>query len=608
MERSDLATNKNSQLISHTFRSYLSMSILITLSATLGMMIDNVIAGQTMGAAAVASIGMSMPMLMLFSGCAGILETGSVALSARALGRRDSAEVNALFSVALFTGLLIGTICVLFGHFGSGQIASLLGAEDPALHQGTSSFIAGLSLGALPIIVMQLLMGFVRLDGAPQLGLFAILTMSVCDVAFNLIAVLVLDAGLLGMGTATAMAYIAGTLVVFTHFVGKKRTLKVVNPIPYLSSLGTLLRTGMPDSLVRLCAMLRTFTYNNLLLMVSTASAVASLSMLTSVNTFLSAVAIGVGQTATLLCGIFFGERDRQAIKGTLQIALKIGLFLCAILCAVVFAFAPTVVSFFGLNDPEAMSMGVMAVRIYCFAVPLDLVNSIFLNYYQSTGNLKAANLISVGQTFACGALFAVCAVWFLGEVAVWVSFVVGQAATLLIQLGIALRSRAKKRAAAKADILAEAGAQRMGLLDAMMYLPDDFQSDWRASIALECGTKAGDSAACSVKVGEWCEANGVDAKRSYLLSLAVEEMTGNIIAHGFAKTKKPAIDVRLVAKADGSVILRIRDNGVEFNPMDYDIASPDAAGCIGIRLVRSMMTGMEYHSTVGLNNVVISL
>ena len=84
--------------------------------------------------------------------------------------------------------------------------------------------------------------------------------------------------------------------------------------------------------------------------------------------------------------------------------------------------------------------------------------------------------------------------------------------------------------------------------------------------------------------------------------------MAGNIARHGFAKTKKPAIDIRLVAKEDDSIILRIRDNGVEFNPMDYDIASGDSAKCIGIKLVRSTMSNMDYHSTVGLNNVVITL
>lgn len=43
------AQTENSELIKRTFGKYLAMSILITLSATLGMMIDNVIAGNLLG-------------------------------------------------------------------------------------------------------------------------------------------------------------------------------------------------------------------------------------------------------------------------------------------------------------------------------------------------------------------------------------------------------------------------------------------------------------------------------------------------------------------------------------------------------------------------------
>ena len=200
----------------------------------------------------------------------------------------------------------------------------------------------------------------------------------------------------------------------------------------------------------------------------------------------------------------------------------------------------------------------------------------------------------------------------------IWISFVFSQAATLVIQVAVALISWHKKHATSgsAATGLASSFSQEAqvfnpvhaSLVDKMLYLPDGFQSDWKASAVFECGKEPGDATRCSEEVADWCRENGIDPKRSYLLSLAVEEMAGNIAQHGFAKTKKPAIDIRLVAKEDESVILRIRDNGAEFNPMDYDISSDDPAKCIGIKLVRSTMTNMDYHSTVGLNNVVITL
>ena len=604
------AQTENSELIKRTFGKYLAMSILITLSATLGMMIDNVIAGNLLGSGAVAAIGMSLSVFMLFSGCAGILETGAVALCARALGNRDTDRVNVLFSVSLAAALAVGAALSAGGVAGADALATMLGAASGELHADTASYLSGICSGAFAIVLLQLLMGFTRLDNAPQLGIVAIVGMSVCDVIFNLVAVCVLDLGLRGMGLATALAYCVAVGICCTHFLGKGNTLHLVNPVPHAGQLAGVLKTGLPDSLTRATVMVRTFTFNWLLLTVASAGAVAALSMLSSVNSFASSVTIGVGQTATLLCGIFFGEEDRGALKATLRTGMRMGLALSCALCAAVFAFAPQVVGLFGLEgDSEAF--GVVAVRAFILCVPIDLINQLFVNYYQGTGNVRAASAIAVGQSGLFAVLFALGTVWFWGAMAVWMSFLVGEAVTLALQLVVASvlwKRRAAKEVAAAASEAATDACERAGLLDKMMYLPETFQQDWRAWRAFSCEPDIASVAACSQQVAAWCEAQGIDGRRSYLVPLAVEEMAANAVEHGFAKTKHPAIDVKLILKRDGTLVLRMRDNGAAFNPMDLDLSAADPCSAVGIRMLRQGVREVEYQNTVGLNNVVVTL
>lgn len=604
------AQTENSELIKRTFGKYLAMSILITLSATLGMMIDNVIAGNLLGSGAVAAIGMSLSVFMLFSGCAGILETGAVALCARALGNRDADRVNVLFSVSLAAALAVGAALSVGGVAGADVLATMLGAASGELHADTAAYLSGICSGAFAIVLLQLLMGFTRLDNAPQLGIVAIVGMSVCDVIFNLAAVCVLDLGLRGMGLATALAYCVAVGICCTHFPSKRNTLHLVNPVPHVGQLAGVLKTGLPDSLTRATVMVRTFTFNWLLLTVASAGAVAALSMLSSVNSFASSVTIGVGQTATLLCGIFFGEEDRGALKATLRTGMRMGLVLSCALCAVVFAFAPQVVGMFGLEG-DAEAFGVVAVRAFILCVPIDLINQLFVNYYQGTGNMRAASAIAVGQSGLFAVLFALGTVWFWGATAVWTSFLVGEAVTLALQLVVASVLWKRKAAKGAADGAPEAAAdacERAGLLDKMMYLPETFQQDWRAWRAFSCEPDIASVAACSQQVAAWCEAQGIDGRRSYLVPLAVEEMAANAVEHGFAKTKHPAIDVKLILKRDGTLVLRIRDNGAPFNPMDLDLSAADSCSAVGIRMLRQGVRGVEYQNTVGLNNVVVTL
>lgn len=604
------AQTENSELIKRTFGKYLAMSILITLSATLGMMIDNVIAGNLLGSGAVAAIGMSLSVFMLFSGCAGILETGAVALCARALGNRDADRVNVLFSVSLAAALAVGAVLSAGGVAGAGALATMLGAASGELHADTAAYLSGICSGAFAIVLLQLLMGFTRLDNAPQLGIVAIVGMSVCDVVFNLVAVCVFDLGLRGMGLATALAYCVAVGICCTHFLSKDNTLHLVNPVPHVGQLAGVLKTGLPDSLTRATVMVRTFTFNWLLLTVASAGAVAALSMLSSVNSFASSVTIGVGQTATLLCGIFFGEEDRGALKATLRAGMRMGLVLSCALCAVVFAFAPQVVGLFGLEG-DAEAFGVVAVRAFILCVPIDLINQLFVNYYQGTGNVRAASAIAVGQSGLFAVLFALGTVWFWGATAVWTSFLVGEAVTLALQLIVACvlwRRRVAKGAADGAPEAAADACERASLLDKMMYLPETFQQDWRAWRAFSCDPDIASVAACSQQVAAWCEAQGIDGRRSYLVPLAVEEMAANAVEHGFAKTKHSAIDVKLILKRDGTLVLRMRDNGTAFNPMDLDLSTADPCSAVGIRMLRQGVREVEYQNTVGLNNVVVTL
>ena len=610
------AQTENSELIKRTFGKYLAMSILITLSATLGMMIDNVIAGNLLGSGAVAAIGMSLSVFMLFSGCAGILETGAVALCARALGNRDADRVNVLFSVSLAAALAVGAALSAGGVAGADALATMLGAASGELHADTAAYLSGICSGAFAIVLLQLLMGFTRLDSAPQLGIVAIVGMSVCDVIFNLVAVCVLDLGLRGMGLATALAYCVAVGICCTHFFSKGNTLHLVNPVPHVGQLAGVLKTGLPDSLTRATVMVRTFTFNWLLLTVASAGAVAALSMLSSVNSFASSVTIGVGQTATLLCGIFFGEEDRGALKATLRTGMRMGLVLSCALCAVVFAFAPQVVGLFGLEG-DAEAFGVVAVRAFILCVPIDLINQLFVNYYQGTGNVRAASAIAVGQSGLFAVLFALGTVWFWGATAVWMSFLVGEAVTLALQLVVAsvLWKRRAAKGAAPAiagdrDGIAAGGAvvDKATLLDKMMYLPETFQADWRASASFACAPTSEAVVACSQQVAAWCESHGVDGRRSYLVPLAVEEMAANAVEHGFTNTKHPAIDVKLILKRDGTLVLRVRDNGAAFNPMDLDLSAADPCSAVGIRMLRQGVREVEYQNTVGLNNVVVTL
>ena len=113
-----------------------------------------------------------------------------------------------------------------------------------------------------------------------------------------------------------------------------------------------------------------------------------------------------------------------------------------------------------------------------------------------------------------------------------------------------------------------------------------------------------------SVQAAAFCKAHGESPRNSMLLSLCVEEMVNNIVAHGFkADRTDQCVDVRILFK-DGQRIIRIRDNCVNFDPVEYLKLheSDDPSAHIGIRMVMKMVKSANYVNSLGLNNLTLVL
>ena len=130
--------------------------------------------------------------------------------------------------------------------------------------------------------------------------------------------------------------------------------------------------------------------------------------------------------------------------------------------------------------------------------------------------------------------------------------------------------------------------------------------SDYRGEL---CVAQA-EAAEASVQAAAFCRQHGENARNSTLISLCVEEMVNNIVTHGFKKERKDqCVEVRILFK-DGSRIIRIRDNCVNFDPVNYLQlhASDDPAAHIGIRMVMKMVKSADYVNSLGLNNLTLVL
>ena len=109
-----------------------------------------------------------------------------------------------------------------------------------------------------------------------------------------------------------------------------------------------------------------------------------------------------------------------------------------------------------------------------------------------------------------------------------------------------------------------------------------------------------------SQKVIDFRMKQGISRRKSNMAGLAVEEMAGNTVKHGFREGRKNYVDIRIVSK--DSLTVRIRDNCPEFDPKRRleQFSGDDPSANIGIKLIARLADEMTYHNTAGINTVMI--
>ena len=109
-----------------------------------------------------------------------------------------------------------------------------------------------------------------------------------------------------------------------------------------------------------------------------------------------------------------------------------------------------------------------------------------------------------------------------------------------------------------------------------------------------------------SSRIHEFCRKYSDDEKKIHRLALCIEEMAGNIARHGRKGNKPLSIDIRVIMEED--IIFRMRDNGVPFNPIQYDDHQSGSEDTIGIHLVRGITKEIKYTYANSMNNLMIKL
>ena len=572
--------------------------VVSSMTVTLCMLIDSIVIGRFLGVEAMAAYSYTQPVLLAFAAPGAMISAGIQVVCGNTLGSGNSDETDSCYTVSVAVTSLISILGLAIVLLFAGPICTLLGAGAPGaqnpVYYLTKDYLTGFIIGVPAFLMAQIMVPYLQMSGRRTRLVAAVLVMTVLDIAFDLINVLVIHGGIFGMGLASSLSYYAALIVGLGYFLSKHCIFRFRRKRLSHAMLSRIIGGGVPTVINQLSLVLLVLLINNLLKSTGGTVAVAAYSVISTISNLCYAFCNGNSSVALMMASIFSADEDRSSLYELVDIMRRCAVVVLAAVTVSVVAFARPIVLLFLSNEPDTIVLATSGLKLFALCLVPCALNTTFKFYFQGIGRVRLMELICFLQNFVLPALAAVLLSMILETAGIWLCFLFGEGAALVfICIYVWVYNR------------------RVSLsVETFAMIPPSFGV--APENCLECKVNSiSDTVEASKRAIDFYLDHGVDRKTVNMIGLCIEEMTCNIVKYGFPKgnSADKTIDIRLIF-CDDRKIISIRDNCVGFDPIHYHELhrDDDPIAHIGIRVVVALAKEAVYVNTFGLNNLMLNL
>ena len=588
-------SNHKGNLVTGTFFRLLPIQILLAAISPLNDMVSSLFASNSVGAAAMGAIGLYFPINLFITSLCFLMVCGSQILSGKFMGANQMDHTQSVFASDLVLALTVSaiyiTVHVLAVMFGWLRIFT----TDPEVLKYLNQYVIGKTIGILPLLMGQQFSAFLSLENKMKRTTTASIVSIIVNLVASYVFVVVLKLEAFGVSLASSVGLWSFFLVAFSIFLSGKSIFKLRLRGIRFSDIGAIFVTGAAGALTYIYQAVRGLIVNGL---ITKYAGSTGLSAVATVNSFLGlfwAIPTGMMTVSRMLMAVSIGEEDRKTLTDIMRNMFKCSLPLMTAIVAVIVVLAEPITNLYFHNPQEAVyALTVQGMRLMSMVMPVAVIEMHFMCYAQTSGKQLVNQIYALVDGVGGVVGFSLLLMPFMSVTGFYLANILNSAIVIVIALIY--------------SVIANRRIPRN--MDEVMVIPKNFgvSADERMEITI---TSMDEVVDVSQKVSEFCKARNIDERRTYLSSLFMEEMAGNVVDHGFHKDKKKnhSVGIRVIHK-DNDVILRIKDDCVPFNPEERkDIIDPkDETRNMGIRMVYKLANKIEYQNILGLNVLTIRI
>lgn len=585
-----------SRLIARLMMHLLPAQFLLAAVSSVNSIVCSLAAGNLLGAYTMSAVGLYLPVNMFLNAVVTMLQGGTAIQSGKYIGKNARDQMQNAFTLNMIVSLLFSAVVTMvFLVLGKLNLTHLVTA-DPGLQETFNDYLQGQAVGVLPMVVGGQLSAFLSLENRQKVTTAATVSCIIVSLFANLVFLRILNLGAFGLALSTSVGMWVFFAIQAAGFFGGQNGYRFSLNLHGLrwNDLGVILKVGFPGAVNFGYQAVRGMILNRLIQQYAGTDGLSAFAANDALLRLFWAVPFGMVAVGRMIFSVSVGEEDREALKAAIRAVMCRYIPLMVLISASVILLAHPLTRLYYRNTSDPVyTMTVLGFRILPATMPISVFTLNYACYAQTAGRLRLVHLLSLMNGVLSVVILSALLLPSMGMAGVDAAHVLSGMLQIIV---ILIYTCIKKR-----------GLPRC--LDDLMAFPPDFgvpESEW---MNLTVRTME-DVITVSRTLEHFCLNRGVDRRRSCFAALAMEEMAGNIVRHGFSGNNSRQEAVIRVTRKGNNLILRIRDNGRHFNPVErLQMLDPeDRISNIGLRLARRCASEMQYQSILGLNVLTLRI
>lgn len=538
-----MISKKRNYLIGKGFINSLLAALLASMITNLSSVVDGIITGNYLGAAALSAIGLSTPVLLVLDCFYDVVFDGAVSKASIDLGSGDRNILNARLSASFFLGYIISAITSLVLFFTLSEISRWMIPEDETVRIYFVNYAGILILFRLISNLFLPFTRYFRALGHPTATTVSLLIANVGNLIFDLIFVRLLNWGVAGSAWATVCGWLVS--IPFVVFYYKKiHIMRLGNPFPWIRVfLKENIKCALPGVVGTILMSALGFTINSVAQKMAGTEGITIVTIGMQLLSLSGVMVFGLRKTMILLGGIFYGEKDYEGVFLTYKRVLRGTIISIGLVSLLMLAFPGKIIDLYGCRNPDIINFQENILRSFpLFMMPLYLafaLSSLYqilrcykLSFFGSTGPLIFLIILLEISNYILPDLF-----WWSFGCAGWTAF-------FILMIMVYKKSKQEENC----------------YFPSLIPKENDFES---YILVLPYSMEGFESTIESVR--DFCKNNGVSKHKTDLVVLFCEEVAQNIIM--YAKKKNHGyFEIRICIT--NTINITCKDDGIPFNPI----------------------------------------